>query len=233
MGVSIVLLAYKEAENLRVLLPQIIEQIELVEKDYEILVIDTKEPLDDTKDVCEQYGARYINQEQPAFAGAFRTGIKYATKERFLILDSDGSHNPVYIPELYQMHATGTYNVVIGSRYIKGGKTQDAKSSIIMSHILNTCFRICLGLKAKDLSTDYRIYYTEQLKSVELQCQNYDVLEEVLLKIKLQQKNFAIGEVPIEFHKRIYGESKRRLVPFILSYMKTLVRLTWMRITKK
>ena len=233
MGVSIVLLAYKEAENLRVLLPQIIEQIELVEKDYEILVIDSKEPLDDTKDVCDQYGVRYINQEQPAFAGAFRTGIKYATKERFLILDSDGSHNPVYIPELYRMHATGTYHVVIGSRYTKGGKTQDAKSSIFMSHILNACFRICLGLKAKDLSTDYRIYYTEQLKSVELQCQNYDVLEEVLLKIKLQQKNFAIGEVPIEFHKRIYGESKRRLVPFILSYMKTLVRLTWMRITKK
>ena len=84
MSISVVILAYKEEENLRVLLPQIIENVEKTKEDYEILLIDTAEPLDNTKEVCEQFGARYINQEDPAFAGAFRTGIKYAKKDKFL-----------------------------------------------------------------------------------------------------------------------------------------------------
>ena len=102
MGISVVLLAYKEEENLKVLLPQIIENVEKTGEEFEILVIDTAEPLDNTKGVCEEFGARYINQEEPAFAGAFKTGIKYAEKDKFLILDSDGSHNPKYIPDLYK-----------------------------------------------------------------------------------------------------------------------------------
>lgn len=232
MSISVALLAYKEAENLKILLPQIIEQVEKCGEEYEILVVDTKEPLDNTAEVCAEYGAVYINQEYPGFGGAFRTAIQYAQKDKFLILDSDGSHPPKNIPDLYQMFATGQYDVVIGSRYVKGGKTDDAKSSIIMSHMLNFAFRICLGISAKDISTDYRMYHTEQLKKVELNCVNYDVLQEVLLKLKLNKadRRLRIGEVPIYFQKRLYGESKRQLIKFIISYIRTIVRLTWMRI---
>ncbi len=232
MSISVALLAYKEAENLKILLPQIIEQVEKCGEEYEILVVDTKEPLDNTAEVCAEYGAVYINQEYPGFGGAFRTAIQYAQKDKFLILDSDGSHPPKNIPDLYQMFATGQYDVVIGSRYVKGGKTDDAKSSIIMSHMLNFAFRICLGISAKDISTDYRMYQTEQLKKVELTCVNYDVLQEVLLKLKLNKadRRLRIGEVPIYFQKRLYGESKRQLIKFIISYIRTIVRLTWMRI---
>ncbi|MCM1061324.1 MAG: glycosyltransferase, partial [Eubacterium sp.] len=177
------------------------------------------------------YGAKYINQEEPAFAGAFKTGIKYAKMDKFLILDSDGSHDPAYIMPIYEMFVKGQYDVVIGSRYVKGGKTNDAKTSIIMSHILNGIFKFCLNIKAKDISTDYRMYHTNQLKNVSLSCHNYDVLQEVLLRLRLNNSNkkLSIGEVPIEFKKRIYGESKRRLLPFILSYIRTLCKLTFLR----
>ena len=49
-----------------------------------------------------------------------------------------------------------------------------------MSHILNFVFRIITGIKAKDISTDFRMYDTKQLKAVKLTCQNYDILQEVL-----------------------------------------------------
>lgn len=126
-------------------------------------------------------------------------------------------------------------DVVIGSRYVEGGKTNDAKSSIVMSHILNGMFRFFLGIKAKDISTDYRMYETAQLKEVKLTCHNYDVLQEVLLCLRLNKadKKLKIGEVPIEFDKRIYGESKRQLIPFIMSYIKTLFKLTAKRIAGK
>lgn len=232
MAINVVLLAYKEEENLRVLLPQIKEQVEKCGEEYEILVIDVETPLDNTEEVCIKHGAKYINQEYPGFGGAFRTGIKCANMDKFLIMDSDGSHPPKNIPEIYEKFVKEHCDVVIGSRYVKGGVTNDAKSSIVMSHILNFAFRICLGLNAKDLSTDYRMYHTEQLKKVDLECENYDVLEEVLLKLKLnkEDKNLRIGEVPINFQKRMYGESKRQLLKFIISYVKTLLRLIGIRI---
>lgn len=227
-----VLLAYKEAENLRILLPEIIENVKKCGEEYEILVVDTVKPMDNTPEVCKNWGACYINQEEPGFGGAFRTAIKYANKDKFLIMDSDGSHQPKYIPDLYKKFTNGNYDVVIGSRYCAGGESNDAKSSQIMSHILNTAYRIALGISAHDLSTDFRIYKTDDLKNVELQCINYDVLQEVLLKIKLYRKDrrLDIGETPISFSKRLYGESKRRLIPFIISYIKTIFRLLAIRI---
>lgn len=229
-GITVALLAYKEAENLKELLPQIIENLKEIGEDYNIMVVDTKEPLDNTKEVCDEFGALYFNQKAPGFGGAFRMAIFQADHDKFLILDSDGSHNPKYIPDIHQMFVNGNYDVVIGSRYIKGGKTFDSKSSIVMSHILNGCFRLFLGIRAHDISTDYRMYDTAQLKAVKLENRNYDVLQEVLLKMRLNNPKLTIGEVPITFEKRLYGESKRQLIPFIISYIKSLFRLTAMRI---
>ena len=229
-SITTVLLAYKEAENLAVLLPKIKEQLNSIGSDYEILIIDTQTPMDNSSEVCEANGAIYRNQENQGFGDAFRTAIKYANNELFLILDSDGSHDPKYIPAMYHKFVDENCDVVIGSRYTKGGKTFDSKSSIIMSRMLNTAFRIALGIKAHDISTDYRLYYTDALKQVELKNNNYDVLQEVLLKLKINNPQLVIGEVPITFQKRIYGESKRRLIPFIIGYIKSLFRLTAMRI---
>lgn len=228
-GISVVLLAYKEAENLRVLLPKIKNALAETKEPYEILVIDTEKTLDQTPDVCREMGAKYINQEEPAFGGAFRTGIKYASMDKFLILDSDGSHDPQYIPAINRKFQSENCDVVIGSRYCEGGKTHDAWSSILMSRTLNLIFRICLGIKANDISTDYRMYDTAQLKAVTLKNRNYDVLQEVLLMLKLKNPALKIGETPISFEKRMFGESKRRLLPFIIDYLKTLIRLTCIR----
>lgn len=232
MGISTVMLAYKEAENLKVMLPAVIKQLKRIGEEYEILVIDTAEPLDNTEEVCKQFGAKYFNQTLPGFGGAFQKGIEEAKYDKFLILDSDGSHHPKYFPAICRK-MTPDVDVVIGSRYAKGGRNKDALVSVLMSRTLNLVFRIALGIKAKDISTNYRLYRTAQLKKVKLECRNYDVLEEVLLKLRLNKKNLRIEEVPIVFNKRIFGESKRRLIPFIISYLKTLLRLVRMRITYK
>ena len=230
MDITVALLAYKEEDNLRILLPKIKNNLKKIgDINYEIIVIDTAQPLDKTKELCKEMGAKYYNQEWPGFGGAFKTAIKYASKELFLILDSDGSHNPDYIPAIYKKFVNEQSDIVIGSRYVKGGKTCDSKMSIIMSKILNTAFRLCLGFKAKDISTDYRMYYTEQLKDIDLENKNYDVLQEVLLKLRINKPDLKIKEVPITFEKRVFGESKRQLIPFIISYIKSLFRLTCIR----
>lgn len=229
MGITIALLAYKEEENLNVLLPKIKMAVSGIGEPFEILVIDTKEPLDNTKAVCQAYDAVYINQEEPYFGGALRTAIKYATMDKFLIMDSDGSHDPSIIPAIYNQFMTGA-DVVIGSRYVKGGISNDSLSSKVMSKILNTSFRFAMGIKAKDLSTDFRMYHTDQIKNVFLTCKNYDILQEILIKLKINKRDLIIQEVPIEFNKRMFGESKRSLLEFVFSYIKTIMKIMALRL---
>ncbi|MBQ8928284.1 MAG: glycosyltransferase [Oscillospiraceae bacterium] len=231
MLISVVLLAYKEAENLEVLLPQIKEILQKERAQFELLIIDTEQKLDNTDEVCARHGARYVNQRYPHFGGAFRTGIEEARGDVFLILDSDGSHDPKFIPSMLAAFGDGRgVDVVIGSRYTKGGVTHDDRTSILMSRLLNGTFRLVLGIRARDVSTDFRLYKTAYLKEVQLSCENYDVLEEVLLLMRLKHRDLVIREVPITFNKRMFGESKRRLLPFILSYIRTLFRLLCLRI---
>ena len=232
-GILVALLASHEEENLKILIPKIREAMDTVGAAYEIEVIDTAEPTDGTQELCRKWGIRYYNQEEPGFGGAFRTAIKYADHELFLILDGDGSHDPRYIPAMYRKYMDDRCDLVIGSRYVKGGKTCDSKSSVVMSRILNGIYRPLLGIKAKDISTDYRLYDAAQLKQVRLENIYFDVLQEVLLKLKLNNPDFRIGEVPIVFEKRMFGESKRDLIPFIISYIKTLGKLTAMRVTHR
>ncbi len=229
--ISVVLLAYKEAESLTILFPRLIEKMDSLNEEYELIVVDTKVPCDNTDEVCEKFGARYVNQEDPGFGGAYRKGISCINGDKMLVLDSDGSHDPKHIPDIYNKFIEG-YDVVIGSRYTKGGKTEDAITSRIMSHILNGVYRLITGVKAKDLSTNFRMYRADVIKQVKLTSVNYDVLEEVLLlmKLKVGKKNFKISEIPITFNKRIAGESKRRLIPFIISYIKTMFKLIGIRI---
>jgi len=228
--ISVVLLAYREEESLKLLFPRLIEQLDSLNEEYEMIVVDTAEPQDNTKGVCDKFGAIYVNQEEPGFGGAYRKGISVMKGDKMLVLDSDGSHNPIYIPDIYNKYITG-YDVVIGSRYTKGGKTEDKMTSRIMSHILNGVYRIITGVKAKDLSTNFRMYRADVVREVKITCTNYDVLEEILLLMKLKiGKNFKVGEIPITFNKRIAGESKRRLIPFIISYIKTMFRLIGIRI---
>ncbi|MCR4584547.1 MAG: glycosyltransferase [Lachnospiraceae bacterium] len=238
-GISAVLLAYGEGENLKVLIPMIKEKLEATGEAYEVVVVDGPKQTDDSAGICSENGARYYNQELPGFAEAFKKGIREAAYRTFLILDADMSHDPKYIPDIYSKFVGEKADVVIGSRYVKGGVSNDAFTSKVMSHILNTVYGVVLGIKAKDMSTDYRMYRTVRLKRVvdKLKCKNYDVLQEVLLYLKLdkqdEEKRFRVREVPITFEKRMYGESKRQLVKFIISYMKSVIYLTGVRLKHK
>ena len=234
MDLSIVLLAYKEEENLRVLLPKIIENVDNLSCSYEIVVVDTATPTDNTEDVCRDYGAKYVNQVEPGFGGAYRKGIETALGDAVLFLDSDGSHDPAYIEGLYRKYHEG-YDVVVGSRYCKGGVSNDKFFSKILSRILNVVFRLVTGVKARDLSTNFRVYKGDCIRSLDLKSVNYDVLEEILLLMKLRKgnRNFKIAEIPIVFNKRIFGYSKRKMIPFIISYIKTVFRLLSIRIKNR
>ena len=223
MKISVTIPAYKEADNLDIILPQIQEALSTIES-YEINIIDTMTPMDHTKEVCEKYGVNYIPREGGNLYGdAIRTGFLKANNEYLLIMDADGSHRPSDFVKL--INDAEKADLTIGSRYVKGGKTDNPAILILMSWMVNVCFRLLLGIDVKDISDSFRLYRTEDVKKLKLECSNFDIVEEIIIKLAVSNKKYRIREVPITFNKRMYGESKRDLIKFVFSYISTLYKL--------
>ena len=224
-GISIVIPSYQEAENLKNILPLCHAAIKDISVPYEIICVDTMEPLDNTETVCQECSARYIKRTGGNdYGDAIRTGFSAAQYSYTVVMDGDGSHDPKYIRAFYEAIQEG-HDLIIGSRYIKGGGTQNPFVLKAMSYILNVTYRILFGINAKDISDSYRMYRTKQIQGLTLECQNFDIVEELIIKLALSKKNYDIKEVPIYFEEREYGTSKRKLGKFVLSYLRTIKKL--------
>lgn len=226
-SVWVCLLTYNEEENLRVLIPQINEAFadRLAGVDYSINVVDARKTTDNTKELCQEQGVNYYVQDGYGQADAMRCAIKLCDKDLFLVLDADCSHNPIYIPDIYNNFVSNDCDIVIGSRYVPDGKTNDKKTSQIMSHILNGVMRVVLGLKTKDISGGYRLYDAAQLKAIEIASTNFEMQQEILARMKANNRSIKIGETPIVFEQRLNGTSTRRLMLYIICYIKNIFRV--------
>lgn len=223
-GISVILPAYLEEENLKEILPKLNECLKGL--DYEIIVVDTQMPMDNTQSVCECNHCRYVARKGGNFYGdAIRTGIASAQKEYTVIMDADGSHTPDHILTFYEEMENNDRDLVIGSRYCKGGNTQNPAILKLMSRMLNLAYKIVFHLPVDDVSDSFRMYKTAQLKQLDLQCRNFDIVEEILILLNVYNEKMDIKEIPIVFNERVYGESKRDLFKFILSYLKTMQML--------
>ncbi|MFC1566308.1 glycosyltransferase family 2 protein [bacterium] len=218
MELSVIIPAYLEEENLRLILPRL--NI-VLKKDYsnkyEIFVVDTQSSRDHTKEVCSENNVVYVNREfGDSYGDAIRTGIKFANGKYIIFMDADGSHSPEFIIKMYAYKDDS--DVIIASRYVKGGGSDNKKILILMSWMVNFIYSLVLGLKCKDVSNSFKLYRADLLKSI-------NVVEEILFKIKKIKKDMMIKEIPYVFKERMFGNTKRNLVTFIITYMFTLLKL--------
>jgi dolichol-phosphate mannosyltransferase len=221
---SVVLPAYEEAENLRWLLPELKMQIESTGAVAEILVVDTEVPRDDTPAICEAMKVKCLPRKGgPLYSHALKTGIAASTGRWILCMDADGSHSPDFLPVMWG--ARDKADLIVASRYVSGGSTENPAVLILLSYMVNVIFRLVLGIRCRDLSNSFRLYRGDSLRALDLDCRNFDVIEEILLKLSLRNPRFTILELPFTFKTRKEGRTKRDLLAFSLGYLGTLRRL--------
>ena len=224
LELSIVVPAYEEAESLKQILPTLQNVANGLTPSFEILVVDTMKPHDDTPVVCEKLGVTYLPRRGGDLYGdAVRTGVTVAGGHWVAMMDGDGSHNPLALPHLWEHRQD--FDLVVASRYVRGGQTENPAVLIFMSQIVNIVFRLALRLKCYDVSNSFRLYRGADIRSLRLECNHFDVVEEILVKLAALRPGFRIKEVPFTFEKRKAGKTKRHLVKFILGYLGTLFRL--------
>jgi dolichol-phosphate mannosyltransferase len=221
---SVVMPAYREADALRQLLPVLVPAVNALSKRSEIIVADSIEPLDDTGLVCAEFGVCHVHRTGGnAYGDAVRTGIQKSSGEYVLLMDADGSHNPRDIERLWSTRNQA--DIVIGSRYVKGGSTENPAVLIWMSRILNYLYKFAFGLSVADVSNSFRLYRGEQLRSVMLVSSDFDIVEEILIRLAFGPTKATVTEVPVTFERRKAGESKRDLPAFMLSYMASIMTM--------
>lgn len=227
INLSVLIPAYQEAENLDIIIPKLINSLDVLDIQYQILIIDSNISNDDTKSICNKYAVDYYLRESGnSYGDAIRTGIKEAIGKHLLIMDADGSHEPNFIKRLWEYR--NNYDVIIASRYVDGGSTEDSKLLTLMSRILNITYGLVLGINCKDISNSFKLYKLKDLKLLTFFCNEFDIVEEILFKLN-NSKRITIKEVPYTFKKRIAGVSKRNLVLFIFKYVFTLAKLRFMK----
>lgn len=230
---TIMIPAYGEAENLRLLLPEIKKTTENLSVPSEIIVLDAESPVDDTQAVCAENRVKWIPRAGGnRYGDAIRTGIRACTGDFVITMDADGSHNPQFIYKLWERRLDA--DVVIASRYIPGGVTENPWLLVAMSRLLNIAFKLFVGMPVYDISNSFRLYRGDLLRSIEPKYANFDILEEILAKIIWG--NFSppavIIEIPFRFEQRKYGKPKRNLLVFTAQFVTALFKLRWLRLKK-
>lgn len=225
MSLDIILPSYKEGVNLTLLIPKIIEQCNMMGVDYTVHVIDTKDIIDNTRDVVSGFkNVNYVlRSPSNTYGDAIRTGIKLATKDHLLCMDADGSHPVEYIKILYDNRHKA--DVIIGSRYMPSARSENGFILKQMSLVLNLTYRLLFGLECNDISNSFKLYRVDELKKLILKSDNFNIIQEILIKLKRNNKHLNILEIPCPFYKRKYGTSKRNYFVFITTYIVSIIKL--------
>jgi len=221
---SIVIPALNEEGNISELIASLHEVVPSICPQYEVIVIDGGS-VDKTREMARMLNTTVIVQKQHGYGGALREGFEAARGDYILTLDGDLSHSPNFIPQMWS--ACKEAEVVVASRYIRGGSAHMPLLRRLLSRILNKFFAVGLSLPLKDISSGFRLYRSSLLRDLQLGSTRFDILQEIIVKCYAQ--GWKIAEVPFHYLPRKSGHSHVRLLKFGLAYLRTFRRMWGLR----
>jgi glycosyltransferase involved in cell wall biosynthesis len=207
----VVIPTYNEAET-------IVETVSLVlaqKPDLEVLVVDDSSP-DGTgsivKDAFTNQSRVHLltRKDKQGLGLAYLDGFQWAFSQGFDFvaeMDADGSHRASDLALL--LEASGTADLVIGSRWIAGGEVQNWPwFRKLVSRFGNRYAKAMLGTKILDMTSGFRVFrakFLQQLVSEPVSSHGYSFQVELAYRAS---NAGSVSEVPITFVEREHGKSK-------------------------
>jgi len=231
-NVAVVIPTYNEKGNIA----KLIGEINKLDLPIDILVVDDNSP-DGTGNLVETLKKASPNvdiihrKKKEGLGPAYITGLRHVLAkhayDHIVQMDADFSHNPKDIPRL--LEANRRYDVVIGSRYVKGGGISDKWNILrkIVSKFGNFYARFIIGLKIHDCTGGFRCYKAEALQSIDFNkrfLNGYGFL--VQMAHEIDKNNFEMHKIPIFFNQRTKGLSKMNLQIILEAFFS----LAWLRL---
>ncbi len=231
MKCVIVVPTYNEVENVAALCERIARNV----PEAHLLLMDDASP-DGTADVAETLFAgnpKFANYRVIRRTGTRGLGRAYCDGfqraltmgfDRIIQMDADLSHDPAYLPAL--LAASGTADLVIGSRYCAGGGVENwARHRVLLSRFANWYVHKVARIPVLDATAGFRCWTRQALEAAQIdtvRAEGYSF--QVEMSHRAAQSKLKIVEVPIVFTDRQFGQSKISRSVMVESFL-TPIRL--------
>lgn len=190
--VTIIIPAYNEGEGLARTLPKLVSLAET--SGWEVIVIDDGSS-DNTAEVTRAHGARLLSHPyNKGYGAALKTGIRNASNEIIVMMDSDGQHSGSEIHKL--LEHIDRYDMVVGAR------SSDVLVRAPGKKLLSMVANFLIGSKIPDLNSGFRVFYKDTIKSFLHFCPNGFSFTTTITLAYLREA-FSVKYVPIEAEARV------------------------------
>ena len=203
---------YNERKNIKQLVDMVIGE----NPELHLLIVDDNSP-DGTSEKVKKLQTEYKNlflETRPKKSGlgtAYIFGFKWALEKKYdniIQMDADLSHNPKDLPRM--VNNLQKYDLVIGSRYIKGISVVNwPLRRLMLSYGANAYSRVITGMPIMDGTGGFKAWKSSVLSSIDLdsvKSQGYSF--QIEMNFRAWVKKFNIKEIPIIFSDRTIGQSK-------------------------
>jgi dolichol-phosphate mannosyltransferase len=214
--VSIVLATYNERENIVDTIQSIFEH---VKDPVEVIVVDD-DSSDQTWQLVESLGDPRVvvirRVDTRGLASAFNRGIIESRGEIVGWMDADMCMPPSMLPAM--VDKLNEHDIVVGSRYARGGKDDRAALRVISSRLINGLAGLVLGYGIKDYDSGFVVLRRTVFNKVSIIPTGYGAYFMEFL-YTCRKKGLTVYEMPYVFRDRAKGISKS--APSILKFFKT------------
>lgn len=207
MLLSVLIPAYNEIKSIDTLL----EKIQAVPLTKEIIIVDDGST-DGTRDRLATYQSvpniRVIYHEHNQGKGAaIRTAIQHMTGDIAIVQDADLEYEPQDYLALVQPIVDGKEKVVYGSRFLNRENRHSYMTFYIGGQVVTLLTNILYNQRLTDEPTCYKVFDTNFLRSIPLECTRFEFCPEVTAKVA--KRGIRIKELPISYYPRSIAEGKK------------------------
>ena len=226
MKISVIIPVYNEESTIA----EVIRKVLLVDINKEIIVVDdgstdnTSEIVDDLKKRNVELTTVHHSMVNLGKGLAIRIGLKYTKGDVVIIQDADLELDPHEYYQLVEPIRKGEADVVFGSRFLRKNPNIPFRSRFA-NFFLTGFANLLYGLRITDEATAYKVFKTDVIKSINLQCRGFEFCPEVVAK--LAKRGTRIAEVPIGFNPRGKTEGKK------LHYFRDGLKAIWTLVKHK
>ncbi len=203
--ISIILATFNERENITDIIRAIFNSLP---DPVEVIVVDDNSP-DLTWKIAADLGDPRVKvirrMNTRGLASAINRGIIESQGDYIGWMDADMCHPPSLLPIM--LTSLTECDVVIGSRYVKGGKDDRARSRVLTSRFINQLASLLLGHGILDYDSGFILMHRYVLDSVSLSPTGYGAYF-IEFIYACCRKGLKVVEMPYTFTERTRGISK-------------------------
>lgn len=226
MSIFCLIPAYNEKGNLNKLSKRLISTLSKEKISFKIFFVIQGEK--DTLDLLENLKRTYLQIDYVYFpkalgiGKAYKVGFEHVNKNftHVLTLDADLNHDPKELPKFFRLLKKENTDIIIGSRFVKGGSFKDKRIwKRLASFGVNFFITKLLGIKVHDITSGYRLIKREVVDKIKNELKEKGYTSYMEFALLAHTHGFKIKEVAITYKPRIWGKSKMKKVRTFFDYL--------------